>query len=66
MAPIIRILMRYGIGALVTYGYLSADDGGSISADPDIQFVAEMLLGAAAAALNEAWYAVAKKWGWAT
>ena len=66
MAPIIRILLRYGIGALVTYGILTADQAMVISSDPDVQIVIELLLGAAAAGLNELWYAAAKRWGWAT
>lgn len=61
-AAIARILLRYGSGALVVHGYLSADDANVLAMDPDMQ----MLIGTAIGALTEVWYVVARKMGWAT
>ncbi len=61
-AVIARIALRYLAAALVTAGYLDADLGNQIGADPDLI----MLVGLALGAGVEMAYAVAKKMRWAT
>lgn len=61
-AVISRIALRYLAAALVTAGYLDADLGNQISADPDLL----MLLGLAIGAGVEMAYAAAKRLGWRT
>lgn len=57
---IVRIGLRYGAGYLVLHGLLSAEDGATLSTDPDVQ----MLVGAAIGAATEGWYLLARKFGW--
>lgn len=64
-AVIIRIGLRYGAGYLVARGLLSAEDGGTFSADPDIQMLVETGAGIALGAVSEGWYWLAHKFGWA-
>lgn len=61
-AVIARIALRYLAAALVTAGYLDADLGNQIGADPDLI----MLIGLALGAGVEMAYAAAKRLGWAT
>lgn len=61
-AIIARIALRYAAGALVAAGYLDADLGAEIGADPDIL----ILVGGALGVGVELAYALAKKWGWGT
>lgn len=61
-AVIARIALRYLAAALVTAGYLDADLGNQIGADPDLI----MLVGLALGAGVEMAYAVAKKMRWST
>ncbi len=61
-AVIARIALRYLAAALVTAGYLDADLGNQIGADPDLI----MLVGLALGAGVEMAYAVAKKMRWTT
>lgn len=61
-AVIARILLRYAAGALVAAGYLDADLGNQIGADPDIL----MIVGAALGVAVELAFAFAKRRGWAT
>ncbi len=61
-ATIARIFLRYAAGALVAAGYLDADLGNQIGADPDILIIVGGALGVAV----ELAYAFAKKRGWAT
>lgn len=61
-AVIARIALRYLAAALVTAGYLDADLGNQIGADPDLI----MLVGLALGAGVEMAYAAAKRLGWAT
>lgn len=62
MGAIARILARYGIGYLIAKG-LPLE--GMVN-DPDVVFVLELGLTAAAAAAVEGWYWLAKRYGWAT
>jgi hypothetical protein len=61
-AVIARIALRYLAAALVTAGYLDADLGNQIGADPDLI----MLVGLALGAGVEMAYAAARRLGWAT
>lgn len=61
-AIIARIALRYAAGALVAAGYMDADLGSQIGADPDIL----MLVGGALGVGVELAFAFAKKRGWAT
>lgn len=61
-AIIARIVLRYAAGALVAAGYLNADLGNQIGADPDLLII----LGGALGICVELAYAFAKKRGWAT
>jgi hypothetical protein len=63
-AVIVRIALRYFAGILVARGLLSADDGGTFSADPDIQMLVETGAGLAIGAITEGWYWAARKFGW--
>jgi hypothetical protein len=63
-AVFIRILLRYLAGILVARGLLSADDGGTFSADPDIQMAVETGAGLAIGVATEGWYWLARKFGW--
>jgi len=57
IAPVIRIVLRYGVGAVV-----GMEIGGMLAGDPDIV----MLLAAGVGAATEAAYVFAKKKGWTT
>jgi len=61
-AVLARIALRYIAAALVTAGYLDADLGQQIGADPDLIMLAGFGLGAGV----EMAYAAAKRLGWAT
>ncbi len=61
MTPIIRIILRYGAGALVAKGYLTPDAGATLATDPDILIAAGALIGVGA----EIWYFIANRFGWA-
>lgn len=65
MSVVIRILLRYGAGVLVTRGLIGSDDASAFSADPDIQMALETGLGLAMAGASEAWYWLAHRFGWA-
>lgn len=64
IAPISRIILRYGAGYLVLHGLLSAGDGKGLVGDADALALTEMVLGAGLAAMTEAWYYLAKRLGW--
>ncbi len=55
--PYARILLRYGIGAVIGLAY-----GDKLAADPDVVTVVALLIGSCV----EAAYLFAKKKGWAT
>jgi hypothetical protein len=61
---IVRIALRYFAGVLVARGLLSADDGGMLSADPDVQMLIETGAGFVIGAVVEGWYWLAAKYGW--
>lgn len=60
LAPVIaRIVIRYGVGALIAYGFVSREAGLDIIADPDLAILA----GAVVGMVTEGWYAYAKRHG---
>ena len=61
-AVVARIMIRYIAGALVARGLL--DDGGILTADPDVARLVETGLGIATGAAVEAWYYAARRFGW--
>lgn len=61
-ALIARIALRYAAGALVAAGYLDAELGQQIGADPDLLIIVGGALGIGV----ELAYAFAKRRGWAT
>lgn len=61
-----RILLRYGIGALVGAGLMSSDIGAALSGDPDVQIVVTTVFSIAAGAAVEGWYVLARRFGWST
>jgi len=65
-APLIRILLRYIAGALVMYGVISRDIGSQLASDSDVLMVLEIAAGALIAIGTEAYYWLARRFGWAT
>lgn len=62
MAPILRILARVLAGALIGAGYISHGTAESIFADPAF----DMALGTLIWAGTEAFYWMARRFGWRT
>lgn len=58
---LIRIALRYGIGALAGWGV-----GEQLAADPDVQVVVTAGFSIGCGIVVEGWYWAAKKFGWAT
>lgn len=61
--PLVRIILRYTSGALVAWGIVSPETSAVLVADPDMQAVLLMGVGAALAAATEALYARARRNG---
>lgn len=61
MGPYVRIILRYGVGAVVGY-----EVGSQLAADPDVIAVSTAVAAAVVGFITEGFYALAKKWGWAT
>jgi hypothetical protein len=64
MSVFVRIFLRYLAGVLVARGFLMESDGNMLAADPELASLIEMGLGLALGAVSEAWYALARKFGW--
>lgn len=64
MAPFIRIFLRYLAGILVGYGWLSQEDANAVAFDPDLAGALEIGLGLLIGFASEAWYYIARKFGW--
>ena len=60
IGPLSRIIARYIAGALVTYGFFTAQDAAVIN--PDLEFIIGMVLGG----IVELAYTYAKRVGWMT
>ena len=65
-AAIARIVLRYLAMALVMWGLLRPADAASVTTDPDLAMLFEVGIGIAIAVGTEAWYWLAKRFGWAT
>lgn len=63
-AVIARIILRYGAGALVAKGLLSADLAAGLTADQDITAIAEIAAGAIIGVGTEFAYYCARRFGW--
>jgi uncharacterized membrane protein len=61
MGPLIRIILRYGVGAIIGYEVAS-----NLAADPDVVAVATVAAASLAGAVTEYFYIIAKKFGWRT
>lgn len=61
MGPYVRIILRYGVGAVVGY-----EVGSQLAADPDVIAVSTAVAAAAVGLITEGFYALARKLGWAT
>jgi len=64
MSAIIRIVLRYGAGFLVARGLLGESDGNMLASDPEVAALIETGIGLALGAASEAWYYLAKRFGW--
>lgn len=64
-AVVARIILRYVAGALVIKGLLPEETGTQIATDSDILNIVEVVLGLGIGAVTEAWYFLARKFGWA-
>jgi hypothetical protein len=65
-AVIARIVLRYIAAALVAYGILTIDMEYTVANDADLQIGIEVVVGLGIGAVTEAWYAIARRFGWAT
>lgn len=61
-APIARILLRYIIGAVAAYGWISADTANALAVDPDLVLIVAGVL----SAVVEGAYGYAKRTGGTT
>lgn len=64
MGPLIRIVLRYGAGFLVARGMLGESDGNMLAADPEVAASIETGIGLAIVLVSEAWYWLARRFGW--
>jgi len=64
-AVLIRIALRYGAGALVLKGLLAPEVGVELADDPDVQMAIQVAAGFVAGIASEAWYFLARRFGWA-
>lgn len=61
MGPIVRITLRYAVGAVIGYEF-----GARLASDPDIVAVATVAASALAGLATEGFYAAARRFGWRT
>lgn len=61
MAPLIRILLRYGVGGLIGY-----EVGSQLAADSDVLAVTTVAATAFVGLVTEGFYILAKRFGWRT
>lgn len=65
-APLTRIVLRYVAMYVALKGFLPEDLATALSQDPDVLQLFNLAVGVAIGAINETWYALAKKYGWNT
>ena len=63
---LIRILLRYGSGALAAKGLMSIADSESLASDEQVIAFIEMAVSGVAAFVAERWRVLAKRYGWPT
>lgn len=61
MGPLVRIILRYGVGAVIGYEISS-----QLASDPDVIAVATVAATALVGLVTEGFYYLAKRWGWKT
>ena len=59
--PILRIVLRYGVGGIIGY-----EVGSQLAADPDVIMVATAASAMIVGAATEVFYWIAKRFGWST
>ncbi len=59
MGPFVRIILRYGVGAVIGYQI-----GDQLSSDPDVVTVATIAVTALVGTVTEGAYFLARKFGW--
>ncbi len=64
IAPIARIALRYFAGALIAKGFADASFANDFAANPDALALVQAGIGAALGGLTEAWYYLARRFGW--
>lgn len=64
MAPIIRIILRYGTFPLLYFGLIHENEAADLIADPEIIQWVSLAVGAVAPFIAEGWYFLARKLGW--
>lgn len=65
-AALARIVLRYFAMALVMWGFLAPADRQVVATDPDLAGLLEIGIGLSISVLTEAWYALARRYGWST
>lgn len=63
-AVIVRIVLRYAAGLLVAKGLVSTDIIDGVVGDPDVIQAVTLVTGVAVGVVAEAWYFLARKFGW--
>lgn len=66
MGVLIRIILRYLAAFLVAKGIFAPDIGNLFASDPEILAAAQLAMGAVSAAAAEAYYYLARRFGWRT
>ncbi|MEJ5081041.1 hypothetical protein [Ochrobactrum sp. MYb379] len=61
MGPFIRIILRYGVGAIIGY-----EVGNQLASDPDVVVVSTVAATALVGLVTEGFYVLAKRLGWRT
>ncbi len=61
MGPLVRIILRYGVGGFVGYQI-----GNQLASDPDVVFVASAVAASIIGGGTECFYYLAKRYGWKT
>jgi len=61
MGPLVRIVLRYGVGAVVGYQL-----GNQLAADPDVISVLTVAATAIVGLATEGFYMLARRMGWKT
>lgn len=64
MSVFVRIFLRWLAGFLIAKGIFSESDASMIATDPELAAMIEVGLGMALGAISEAWYFLARKFGW--